>query len=153
MYIRDLRMKTTYFARKEDFLKEKWRIVDADGQVLGKLAVEVANALRGKDKPTFTAHVETGDGVVVINASKIKLTGKKIENKIYYHHTGYIGHLKSLTARQMLEKHPERIIEMAVSGMLPKNRLRKKFLNRLKVYPGPEHPHAGQKPEKMEIGR
>ncbi len=113
--------------------------------------MQVANALRGKDKPTYTAHVDTGDFVIVTNAAKIKLTGKKVEDKIYYHHTGYIGHLKSITAAEMLEKHPERIIEMAVSGMLPKNKLRKLFIGKLKVYQGADHPHAAQKPEKMEI--
>jgi len=144
-------MKNTYFARKEDFTDTRWRIVDAEGQVLGKLAVKIANTLRGKDKPTYTPHVDTGDSVIVINAAKIKLTGKKIDDKIYYHHTGYVGHLKSATASEMLEKHPERVVEMAVSGMLPKNRTRKRFMNKLKVYAGVEHPHAAQNPAKLEI--
>lgn len=145
-------MKTTYFARKEDFKDKKWRVVDADGKVLGRLAVQIANVLRGKNKPTYTPHVDTGDQVIVINAEKIKLTGNKMENKIYYHHTGYIGHLKSATARQMMEKHPEQLIEKAVYGMLPGNKLRKVFMSKLKVYAGPDHPHEAQKPEKMEVG-
>ncbi|MDH5542908.1 MAG: 50S ribosomal protein L13 [Nitrospinota bacterium] len=146
-------MKTTYFARKEDFPEngKKWRIIDADGIVLGKLAVKVADALRGKDKPTFTHHVDTGDYVIVVNAAKVKLTGAKVDKKIYYHHTGFIGHLRSATASEMLEKHPERVIEAAVSGMLPKNKLRSKFMKKLKVYGGAAHTHEAQKPEKMEI--
>ncbi len=146
-------MKTTYFARKEDFTAagRKWFVVDADGQTLGRMAVKIANMLRGKNKPTFTPHVDTGDNVVVINAGKVKMTGKKAENKVYYRHTGYIGHLKSATAKQMLEKHPERIIEYAVYGMLPNNRLRKNFMKKLKVYAGSDHPHTAQKPVKMEM--
>ncbi len=144
-------MKTTYFAKKEAFTEKRWRIVDADGQTLGRLAVQVANVLRGKDKPTYTPHVDTGDSIVVINAAKIKLTGKKLENKIYYRHTGYIGHLKSATAGEMMEKNPQRVVEKAVYGMLPNNKLRKIFMGKLKVYAGSEHPHAAQKPEPMEI--
>jgi large subunit ribosomal protein L13 len=146
-----LAMKTTYFAKKEEFTQKRWRVVDADGQTLGRLAVQVANALRGKDKPTFTPHVDTGDCVVVVNAAKIKMTGKKLENKIYYHHTGYIGHLKSTTAGRMMKKRPEKVLEKAVYGMLPGNKLRKIFMGKLKIYAGPEHPHAAQKPETMEI--
>lgn len=144
-------MKTTYFAKKEAFTEKRWRIVDAEGQTLGRLAVQVANVLRGKDKPTYTPHVDTGDGIVVINAAKIKLTGKKLENKIYYRHTGYIGHLKSATAGEVMKKNPQTIIEKAVYGMLPNNKLRKVFMSKLKIYAGPEHPHAAQKPEPMEI--
>lgn len=146
-------MKTTYFARKEDFKDsdKKWRIVDAEGKVLGRLAVAVANALRGKDKPTFTEHVDTGDHIIVINAGKVKLTGSKLTGKIYYRHTGYVGHLRTSTARQMLEKHPDRVIEEAVYGMLPGNKLRAQFMKKLKIYTGAEHPHTAQKPEKMEI--
>ena len=144
-------MKTTYFAKKEAFTDKRWRIVDADGQTLGRLAVQVANVLRGKDKPTYTPHVDTGDSIVVINAAKIKLTGKKMENKIYYHHTGYIGHLKSATAAELMEKNPATIVEKAVYGMLPNNKLRKIFMGKLKIYAGSEHPHAAQKPEPMEI--
>lgn len=146
-------MKTTYFARKEDFKDsdKKWRIIDADGKVLGRLAVKVANALRGKDKPTFTEHVDTGDHIIIINAEKVKLTGAKMTGKIYYRHTGYVGHLRTSTARQMIEKHPERVIEEAVYGMLPGNKLRAQFMKKLKIYAGGEHPHTAQKPEKMEI--
>lgn len=146
-------MKTTYFARKEDFKDsdKKWRIVDADGKSLGRIATAVANALRGKDKPTYTSHVDTGDHVIVINAAKVKLTGKKLTDKIYYHHTGYVGHLRSATAGEMLVKHPDRVIEEAVYGMLPGNKLRDQFMKKLKIFAGVEHPHAAQQPEKMEI--
>lgn len=146
-------MKTTYFARKEDFKDsdKKWRIVDAEGKSLGRIATAVANALRGKDKPTYTSHVDTGDHVIVINAAKVKLTGKKLSDKIYYHHTGYIGHMRSATAGEMLAKHPDRVIEEAVYGMLPSNKLRDQFMKKLKIFAGAEHPHAAQQPEKMEI--
>lgn len=145
-------MKTTYFAKKGDFAPGvRWRIIDAEGKILGRLAVKVANALRGKDKPTYTPHVDTGDSIVIINAEKIKLTGNKMDNKIYYHHTGYIGHLKSVTAGELMKKHPERVLEKAVYGMLPGNKLRKIFMSKLKIYAGPEHPHAAQKPVPMEI--
>ncbi len=146
-------MKTTYFARKEDFKDsdKKWRIVDADGKSLGRIATAVANALRGKDKPTYTSHVDTGDHVIVINAAKVKLTGKKLTDKIYYHHTGYIGHMRTATAGEMLAKHPDRVVEEAVFGMLPNNKLRDQFMKKLKIFAGAEHPHAAQQPEKMEI--
>ncbi|MBI5638614.1 MAG: 50S ribosomal protein L13 [Nitrospinae bacterium] len=146
-------MKTTYFARKEDFKDsdKKWRIVDAEGKSLGRIATAVANALRGKDKPTYTSHVDTGDHVIVINAAKVKLTGKKLTDKIYYHHTGWVGHLRSATAGEMLAKHPDRVIEEAVHGMLPGNKLRAQFMKKLKIFAGAEHPHAAQQPEKMEI--
>lgn len=146
-------MKTTYFARKEDFKDsdKKWRIVDAEGKSLGRIATAVANALRGKDKPTYTSHVDTGDHVIVINAKKVKLTGKKLTDKIYRHHTGYVGHLRSATAEEMLAKHPDRVIEEAVYGMLPGNKLRDQFMKKLKIFAGAEHPHAAQQPVKMEI--
>lgn len=146
-------MKTTYFARKEDFKDsdKKWRIVDAEGKSLGRIATAVANALRGKDKPTYTSHVDTGDHVIVINAAKVKMTGKKLTDKIYYHHTGWVGHLRSATAGEMLAKHPDRVIEEAVHGMLPGNKLRAQFMKKLKIFAGAEHPHAAQQPEKMEI--
>ncbi len=144
-------MKKTYFAKQEDFSSKRWRVADAEGQVLGRLAVRIANVLRGKDKPTYSAHVDTGDFVIVVNADKIKLTGKKLNDKIYYHHTGYIGHLKSATAGEMLEKHPQRVLEKAVYGMLPNNKLRAIFMNKLKVYAGANHPHEAQQPVKMEI--
>ena len=146
-------MKTTYFARKEDFMDsdKKWRIVDAEGKSLGRIATAVANALRGKDKPTYTSHVDTGDHVIVINAAKVKLTGNKLTDKIYRHHTGYIGHLRSATAGEMLAKHPDRVIEEAVYGMLPGNKLRDQFMKKLKIFAGAQHPHAAQQPQKMEI--
>jgi len=146
-------MKTTYFARKEDFTDadKKWFLIDADGVVLGRLATRIANVLRGKDKPTFTPHIDTGAHVIVINADKVKMTGAKLNNKIYYHHTGYVGHLRSATASQMLEKHPERVIENAVFGMLPGNKMRKQYMKKLKIYAGAEHPHVSQQSAKMEI--
>ncbi|GMT43091.1 MAG: 50S ribosomal protein L13 [bacterium] len=143
-------MKTTYFAKETKYADRPWWIVDAEGQTLGRLAVRIANILRGKNKPTYTAHVDTGDFVIVLNAGKIKLTGKKLNDKIYYRHTGYIGHLKTATAGEMLEKHPERVMQKAVYGMLPNNKLRKKFMSKLKVYAGYEHPHEAQKPVRME---
>jgi large subunit ribosomal protein L13 len=146
-------MKNTYFARKEDFTDaaKKWYIVDATDVVLGKLAVRVANALRGKDKPTYTAHIDTGAHIIVTNAAKVKITGDKLNSKIYFHHTGYVGHLKSATAGQMLKKHPERVIEKAVFGMLPGNKMRAQYLKKLKIYAGAEHPHVAQQADKMEI--
>ncbi len=146
-------MRKTYSARKEDFTDadKKWRIVDASGVVLGKLAVRVANVLRGKDKPTFTEHIDVGDHVIVINAAKVKFTGDKLNSKIYYHHTGYVGHLRSAKASEMMAKHPERVVEKAVFGMLPGNKMRAQYLKKLKVYPAAEHPHTAQQAEKMEI--
>ncbi|MBI3793137.1 MAG: 50S ribosomal protein L13 [Nitrospinae bacterium] len=146
-------MKSTYFARKEDFTDadKKWHIVDATDVVLGKLAVKVANILRGKDKPTYTPHIDTGGHVIVINAAKVKFTGDKLNSKIYYHHTGYVGHMRSAKASEMIAKHPERVIEKAVFGMLPGNKLRAQFLRKLKVYAAGEHPHVAQQAHKMEI--
>ena len=127
--------------------ERKWRLIDAEGKVLGRLATEIANALRGKDKPTFTPHEDTGDFVVVVNAEKVKLTGKKLADKVYYHHTGYPGGIRGITAEKLLEKEPERLLIEAVKGMLPKNKLQKAFLSKLKVYAGSEHPHAAQQPQ------
>lgn len=143
----------TYSAKPADFAPggKKWLIVDADGKTLGRMAVNIANALRGKNRPEYTPHVDTGDFVVVINAEKVKLTGAKLEQKIYYRHTGYVGHLRSATAREMLEKKPEEVIMHAVKGMLPKNKLSQAMLKKLKVYRGPEHPHAAQKPAALEV--
>jgi len=137
----------TYFARKEDFEERGWFLIDAQGQILGRLASEVASILRGKNKPVFTPHVDTGDFVVVINAEKIKLTGKKWDQKMYYRHSGYPGGLKSLSAKEVLEKKPEELIRHAVKGMLPKNRLGRKMLKKLKIYVGEEHPHEAQTPQ------
>lgn len=131
--------------------ESKWVIVDAEGQTLGRLATQIATILRGKNKPTFTPNELCGDFVVVINASKIHLTGGKLDKKVYTRYTGYQGGLKTETARVALNKHPERVIEHAVFGMLPKGRLGRRIHTRLKVYAGAEHPHAAQQPEKLEI--
>lgn len=139
----------TQFAKKND-LDKKWYVVDAEDKVLGRMATRIAMCLRGKHKPDFTPNVDTGDFVVVVNAEKVKLTGKKLDNKIYYWHTGFPGGIKSETARERLEKNPTEIVEEAVRGMLPKNRLGRAMFKKLKVYAGPEHPHAAQKPEIMD---
>lgn len=130
-------------------VQRKWYVVDAEGQTLGRLASRIATVLRGKHKPTFTPHVDTGDFVIVINADKVQLTGKKLDKKIYRWHSGYLGGLKEATARKMLAERPERVIEWAVWGMLPKGRLGRRIFKKLKVYRGPNHPHAAQKPEPL----
>ncbi len=142
--------KYTYSAKKSDN-QGKWYIVDADGAVLGRIATGIASRLRGKHNPMFSPHVDTGDAVIVINAEKIVLTGRKWEQKTYYRHSGYMGGLKSITAEKLLEKQPEDIIRNAVKGMLPKNRLGRQLLTKLKVYQGSDHPHAAQCPEVLEI--
>jgi large subunit ribosomal protein L13 len=137
---------STYTARPSD-IEHKWFIVDAEGMVLGRLATEVARIIRGKHKPTFTPHMDTGDFVIVINASKVKVTGRKAEQKTYFSHSGYMGHDKQTPFATMLAKHPERIIEKAVHGMLPKNALgRQKLRLKLRVYAGANHPHVAQQP-------
>ncbi|MBT8356611.1 MAG: 50S ribosomal protein L13 [Desulfobacterales bacterium] len=141
--------KYTYSAKNSDN-KGKWWFVDAKGEVLGRLATRIASRLRGKHNPLFTPHVDTGDWVVVINADKIVLTGKKMEKKNYYRHSGYIGGLKTTTAKELIEKKPEDLIRFAVKGMLPKNRLGRKLFKKLKVYAGEKHPHQAQMPEIME---
>jgi len=138
--------KYTYSATQADN-KGKWYIVDAKGAVLGRLASLIASRLRGKHNPLFTPHVDTGDSVVVINAEKIVLTGRKLDQKCYYRHSGYIGGLKTITAKKLLEKRPEDLIRFAVKGMLPKNRLGSKLFKKLKVYTGDKHPHIAQQPE------
>lgn len=140
----------TQFAKKGDF-ERKWYVVDATDKVLGRLAVKIATYLRGKHKPQFTPNADVGDFIVVINAEKIKLTGNKLEGKIYYHHTGYPGGIKSETARKRLEREPGAVITHAVKGMLPKNRLGNALIRKLKVYSGSEHPHSAQKPENLNI--
>ncbi len=140
----------TVFVKKGDF-QRKWYIVDAEGATLGRLAAKIAAYLRGKHKPIFTPNVDTGDFIIVINAEKIRLTGKKLTDKIYYWHTGYRGGLKATTPKELLEKAPERLIKDAVWGMLPKNRLGRQIFKKLKVYKGAEHPHSAQKPEKLDI--
>lgn len=141
-------MKTEY-AKKEDIVR-KWYVVDAKDAVLGRLATKVATYLRGKNKPIFTPNVDTGDFIIVINADKVRLTGTKMTDKTYYHHSGYIGGIKSRTARELHESAPERIIEKAVWGMLPKNRLGRTMIKKLKVYKGQEHPHKAQMPETLQ---
>lgn len=143
-------MKTTFMANASN-IERKWYVVDAEGQTVGRLAAEVAKVLRGKNKPTFTPHVDTGDYVIVINADKVKFTGKKLVNKTYFRHSGYQGGTTFTSAGLMLQKFPERVIEHAVKGMLPHNRLGAQMYRKLSVYAGSEHPHAAQKPEKLEL--
>ena len=140
----------TYVANSNDRQRD-WLVVDATGQTLGRLATRIATALRGKNKPTYTPHVDTGDFVIVINAEKIAVTGNKLADKKYYRHSGYPGGLKVRTLAEQLERRPEEVIRKAVKGMLPRNRLSRKQLTKLKVYAGPEHPHVAQKPQTMEI--
>lgn len=142
-------MKT--FVSKEAEIDKKWYLVDAENKVLGRLASQIARRLRGKHKPVFSPHADTGDFIVVINAEKVAMTGAKSGQKIYYRHSGYVGGLKEITAEKLLEKKPERLIRSAVKGMLPKNSLGRRQLKKLKVYAGAEHPHEAQKPEKLEI--
>ena len=142
----------TYSAKKGEVTRD-WYIVDADGQILGRLATQIADRLRGKGKPQFTPHVDTGDFVVVVNAEKIAVTGNKLDDKLYYRHSGYPGGLRSRTFDEMQRRRPEEIIRLAVKGMMPRNRLARKQLTKLKIYAGPEHPHAAQKPQPMEIKR
>ena len=132
-------------------VERRWFVVDAEGKTLGRLAVPIADTLRGKNKPAYTPHVDTGDFVIVVNAEKISVTGQKLQEKKYYRHSGYPGGLKSRTLNDMLERRPEEVIRLAVRGMLPKNRLARKQLTKLKVYAGPEHPHAAQQPKPLEL--
>ncbi|WP_128896405.1 50S ribosomal protein L13 [Longirhabdus pacifica] len=143
-------MRTTFMAKQEE-VERKWYVVDAAGKTLGRLASEVAAIIRGKHKPQFTPHVDGGDFVIVLNASQIELTGKKLTDKKYYRHSQHPGGLKVTTAGDMLEKKPERMIELAVHGMLPKTRLGSRMKLRVKVYAGSEHPHEAQKPEVLEL--
>jgi large subunit ribosomal protein L13 len=134
---------------KPDTIERRWYLVDAEGQTLGRLATRVADTLRGKRKPEYTPHVDTGDFVVVVNAAKVAVTGKKLEQKLYYRHSGYPGGLRARPLRDELERRPTEVIRKAVKGMLPRNRLARQQLTKLKVYPGPEHPHEAQKPEPL----
>jgi len=143
-------MRTTFMAKGHE-VERKWLVVDAEGQTLGRLASEVAAILRGKNKPTFTPNVDTGDHVIIINAEKIHLTGNKLNDKIYYRHTQFSGGLKQCTALDMRTKYPPRMIELAIKGMLPKNSLGRQMFTKLNVYAGAEHPHAAQKPEAYEL--
>jgi large subunit ribosomal protein L13 len=140
----------TYSAKSHE-VQGDWFVVDATDKVLGRLSVELAKRLRGKHKPEYTPHADTGDYIVVINADKIAVTGNKAKDKIYYHHTGYVGNLKSASFEKMKETHPERIIELAVKGMLPKNPLGRAMFKKLKVYPGSEHPHSAQQPQPLNV--
>jgi len=140
-------MKT--FMAGPDTICRKWDVVDAEGKTLGRLASEIAKVLRGKHKPIFTPHIDTGDYVIVVNAEKIKVTGKKMNQKIYYKHSGYVGGMKETTLKDMLKRHPERVVEYAVKGMLPKGPLGRQMYRKLFVYVGPEHKHAAQKPEAL----
>ena len=140
----------TYIAKSETVQRD-WYLVDASGKTLGRLAAELAHRLRGKHKPVYTPHVDTGDYLVVVNAEKIAVTGKKLQDKMYHRFTGYIGNLKSETLAQALERHPERVIEIAVKGMLPKGPLGRAMYRKLKVYAGAEHPHAAQQPQPLDI--
>ena len=140
-------MKT--FMARPSTIERKWYVVDASAYTLGRLASEVAAVLRGKNKPTFTPHMDTGDYVIVVNAEKVKTTGKKLDQKIYYRHSGYVGGMKETTLKEMMEKKPERVIELAVKGMLPKGPLGRAMFGKLHVYAGPDHKHQAQKPEAL----
>ena len=143
-------MRTTYMPNATK-VERKWYVVDAEGKNLGRLASEIAKVLRGKNKPIYTSFVDTGDYVIVINADKIAVTGKKMDQKKYYHHSGYVGGLKEITLKKLLETKPEAVITHAVKGMLPKNTLGRNMIKKLHVYAGPEHKHAAQQPEVLEI--
>lgn len=140
----------TYQAKREE-VDHKWYLVNAEGKVLGRLSAEIAKMLKGKNKPTYTPHLDTGDFVIVVNAGKVTLTGKKMKDKIYYHHTGYPGGIKEMTAEKLLTKKPTEMIRMAVKGMLPKTSLGRQMLRKLKIYAGPNHPHEAQKPVLLEL--
>ncbi len=142
--------KQTPWVKKED-VQRKWYLIDAKNQILGRLASKIAYMLQGKHRPDFTPHVDQADFFVIINADKIRLTGKKLDQKVYWRHSGYMGGLKLETARQLLEKKPEMLIYLAVKRMLPRNRMRKKLLKKLKIYAGQEHPHQAQNPQPLEI--
>lgn len=142
-------MKT--FSAKPETVRRDWFVVDADGKTLGRLATEIARRLRGKHKPEYTPHVDTGDYIVVVNAEKIRVTGNKLKDKMYHRYTGYIGNLKSQSLQDVMDSHPERALELAVKGMLPRNPLGRKMLSKLRVYAGPEHDHQAQQPQPLEI--
>ncbi len=139
------------YVTKASEIQRKWYLVDAEGKTLGRLATEIATILRGKHRPTFTPHADGGDFVVVVNAEKIKLTGKKLDQKLYRYHTGHVGGLVEIPYRRLLAEKPQEVIKHAVSGMLPKNKLRSNMMTRLKVFVGPEHTHAAQSPESLDI--
>ena len=142
-------MKT--FSAKPETVERDWYVVDAAGKTLGRLAAEIARRLRGKHKPVYTPHVDTGDYIIVVNAAKIRVTGRKLTDKVYHWHTGYPGGIKSITLEKLLARHPERVIERAVRGMLPRNPLGRAMFKKLKVYAGPDHPHQAQQPKPLDI--
>ena len=139
------------YMQKKETIERKWYVIDAEGQSLGRVATKAAHILRGKHKPTFTPHIDCGDNIIIINADKVNLTGNKLENKMYYNHSMYTGGLRERTAKEMKEEYPVEMVERAVKGMLPHNRLGRSMYKKLFVYAGSEHPHAAQKPEVMEI--
>ncbi|MEA3640443.1 MAG: 50S ribosomal protein L13 [Lamprobacter sp.] len=141
---------TTQSAKPAE-VRRAWYLIDAEGKTLGRLASECARRLRGKHKPTYTPHVDTGDYLVIVNAEKVRVTGNKLSDKMYYRHTGYIGNLRSASLAQMLDKHPERVIQFAVKGMLPRNPLGRAMIKKMKVFAGPNHRHAAQQPQPLEI--
>lgn len=142
-------MKT--FSAKPHEVRQDWYVVDATGKTLGRLASEIAHRLKGKHKPIYTPHVDTGDHIVVINAEKVRVTGNKLSDKVYYHHTGYIGNMRSRTLAEQLQRAPERVLQDAVKGMLPRNPLGRKMLGKLRVFAGPSHPHTAQQPQPLDI--
>jgi large subunit ribosomal protein L13 len=142
-------MKT--FTATPSTIERDWCLVDATNKTLGRLATEVASRLRGKHKPSFTPHMDTGDNIIIINAEKIKVTGNKLMDKFYHHHTGYVGNLKSISLGKQLQEHPERVLESAIKGMLPKNPLGRAMFRKLHVYAGPEHPHIAQQPKPLDF--
>ena len=141
----------TTVSAKPNEVRRDWYLIDAEGKTLGRMASEIARRLKGKHKPIYTPHVDTGDYIVVINAEKVRVTGNKLKDKIYYHHTGYVGNLKSISLEKLLQKAPERAIQQAVKGMLPRNPLGRAMFRKLKVYAGPEHPHQAQQPKPLDI--
>lgn len=141
---------TTVSAKPAE-VRRDWYIIDAEGKTLGRMASEIARRLKGKHKPIYTPHVDTGDYIVVINAEKLRVTGNKLQDKMYHHHTGYVGNLKSISLGKLLEKAPERVLQNAVKGMLPRNPLGRAMFRKLKVYAGPEHPHQAQQPKPLDI--
>ena len=146
-------MSTRTWNAKPGEIERRWYVVDAEGKTLGRLATRIADALRGKDKPTYTPHVDTGDFVIVVNAEKIQVTGNKLDQKIYYRHSGYPGGLKERTLREQLDRRPTEVLRVAVKGMLPRNKLSRAQLTKLKIYAGPDHPHEAQAPEPLDLER
>ncbi len=144
------RLMTTVSAKPAE-VRRDWYIIDAEGKTLGRMASEIARRLKGKHKPIYTPHVDTGDYIVVVNAEKLRVTGNKLQDKMYHHHTGYVGNLKSISLGKLLEKAPERVLQNAVKGMLPRNPLGRAMFRKLKVYAGPEHPHQAQQPKPLDI--